>query len=286
VLSAVRRKSTATSSLSLPTSTSSCSSAECDSDSDFTDEEVHIEELAHPTVPSEARKLIKYFLCKVQWHLYSSSIMHYASSGHSSPDPSAPRSSRPSQEGPSRSSNGKRRAADDEGGQENNEDGHSKKRRKLKPGGDAEMMAVCRFACPFFKHDPQLYSRRRSCPGPGWPTVHRMKYMGMTPLSPTPTNSDREHLYRAHAQPIQCPRCYKVVETDADLFDHLRGEPCEVSAPQAIEGISREQLKVLRKRAAPCRLEEEKWRDVYRLLYPTVLETEIPSPCKLQGPLL
>lgn len=95
------------------------------------------------------------------------------------------------------------------------------------------------------------------------------------------TDSNREHLYRAHAKPIQCPRCYIVVETDAELRNHIRGEPCPVAEPQPMEGITREQLKTLRKRAAPCRLEEEKWMDVYRLLFPGVLEADIPSPCKL-----
>jgi hypothetical protein len=48
-----------------------------------------------------------------------------------------------------------------------------------------------------------------------------------------------------------------------------------------MEGITREQLKTLRKRAAPCRLEEDKWRDLYQLLFPSVHETAIPSPCTL-----
>jgi hypothetical protein len=52
-----------------------------------------------------------------------------------------------------------------------------------------------------------------------------------------------------------------------------------------MEGITREQLKTLRKRAAPCRLEEDKWRDIYRLLFPAVLEADIPSPCKLSSSL-
>lgn len=32
-----------------------------------------------------------------------------------------------------------------------------------------------RFACPFFKHNPALYKDRRSCPGPGFKSVHRVK---------------------------------------------------------------------------------------------------------------
>lgn len=48
-----------------------------------------------------------------------------------------------------------------------------------------------------------------------------------------------------------------------------------------MEGITREQLKTLRKRAAPCRLEEDKWLDIYRLQFPSVLTADLPSPCKL-----
>jgi hypothetical protein len=30
-------------------------------------------------------------------------------------------------------------------------------------------------ACPYFKYNPSLYKSLRSCPGPGWPHVHRVK---------------------------------------------------------------------------------------------------------------
>jgi hypothetical protein len=32
-----------------------------------------------------------------------------------------------------------------------------------------------RFACPFYKHNPARYENSRSCVGPGWKTVHRVK---------------------------------------------------------------------------------------------------------------
>lgn len=32
-----------------------------------------------------------------------------------------------------------------------------------------------RFACRYFKHNPRKYQHARSCVGPGWETVHRMK---------------------------------------------------------------------------------------------------------------
>jgi hypothetical protein len=34
---------------------------------------------------------------------------------------------------------------------------------------------VWRLACPFFKRNPENHRKWRSCAGPGWPTVHRVK---------------------------------------------------------------------------------------------------------------
>lgn len=31
------------------------------------------------------------------------------------------------------------------------------------------------FACPYFKHDPTRYGCQRSCSGPGWSSIHRLK---------------------------------------------------------------------------------------------------------------
>jgi hypothetical protein len=33
-----------------------------------------------------------------------------------------------------------------------------------------------KLACPFFKRNPRGYTGWRSCPGPGWLSVHRVKY--------------------------------------------------------------------------------------------------------------
>lgn len=160
-------------------------------------------------------------------------------------------------------SNSKRKArGGDDGGPEDEEGDGANKRRRVSVTTNEDSEAGPRFACPFFKHDPGRYRNRRTCPGPGWPTVHRMK----------------EHLYRAHAQPIYCPRCYTVFDADSDFAQHLRAEPCSISSPQPVEGIDRETLALLRKRSTPLRLEEDKWRDTYQLLFPDVPEDEIPSP--------
>ncbi|KAF2016678.1 hypothetical protein BU24DRAFT_207684 [Aaosphaeria arxii CBS 175.79] len=140
------------------------------------------------------------------------------------------------------------------------EDGPTKRRRvSVTTTEDSENGP--KFACPFYKHDPNQYNKR-TCKGPGWPTVHRVK----------------EHLYRNHAQSIYCPRCYEVFDSDGDLSTHLRSQPCEMSEHQPMEGIDRNKLETLRKRSIPGRLEEDKWRDTYQLLFPEVAEADIPSP--------
>ncbi|KAF2464638.1 uncharacterized protein BDR25DRAFT_95944 [Lindgomyces ingoldianus] len=155
----------------------------------------------------------------------------------------------------------KTRSDDDSPPEDPDEDGTNKRRRvSLSATEDSE--AGPRFACPFYKHDPNRYRNRRTCPGPGWPTVHRMK----------------EHLYRSHAQPIFCPRCYATFDSDNDYAAHARTTPCQVSVPQPIEGIDRETLKSIRKRSPAMRLEEDKWRDTYHVLFPDVQEADIPSP--------
>jgi hypothetical protein len=38
-----------------------------------------------------------------------------------------------------------------------------------------EASTTLRFACPFYKHNPVRYGTSRSCVGPGWKSVHRVK---------------------------------------------------------------------------------------------------------------
>ena len=144
------------------------------------------------------------------------------------------------------------------------EDDTNKRRRVSVTTTTEDSEAGPRFACPFFKHDPNRYRHRRTCGGPGWPTVHRMK----------------EHLYRSHAQPIFCPRCYAMFDSDGDFSAHIRGNPCLTSDPQPIDGIDRKTFESLKKRSPALRLEEDKWRGVYQLLFVDVATADIPSTCK------
>jgi hypothetical protein len=59
----------------------------------------------------------------------------------------------------------------DEGHDENGE----RPRKRPKDENSENAGETRKFACPYFKRNRRKYQRFRSCPGPGWDTVHRMK---------------------------------------------------------------------------------------------------------------
>ncbi|KAM7189214.1 hypothetical protein V8F33_010216 [Rhypophila sp. PSN 637] len=123
-----------------------------------------------------------------------------------------------------------------------------------------------KFACPYYKRNRKKYCKWTSCPGPGWEEVHRVK----------------THLYRRHGRPPQCPRCWAVFSTDEDLQGHQQQDPpCETSHNVGlVEGYSKEQEKRLRsrKKAQPNMTDEDKWREIYMILFPDDDQDSIPSP--------
>ncbi|KAK5656835.1 hypothetical protein OQA88_4383 [Cercophora sp. LCS_1] len=129
---------------------------------------------------------------------------------------------------------------------------------------DANDQDNAAYACPYFKYSPHKYKSWRTCPGPGWPDVHRVK----------------EHLYRRHQQPQnRCDRCQQPFKDARGLQDHLRAPiPCELRDLEEIEGFDADQAKKLksRKRIKPEPSETEKWNTVYTILFPHV--DAIPSP--------
>ncbi|KAI1779540.1 hypothetical protein F4818DRAFT_144336 [Hypoxylon cercidicola] len=123
-------------------------------------------------------------------------------------------------------------------------------------------------ACPYFKYDPTKYAGRywRSCCGPGWKTVHRMK----------------EHLYRHHRQPkFVCKRCGLSFREEEKLEDHTRERiPCGLQELRPMDGFdSKQEIQLKsRKRTVTELSEVDKWKQTYRILFPHVLESQIPSP--------
>ena len=49
--------------------------------------------------------------------------------------------------------------------------GEKTKKKKMNPKEANEKT----FACPFCKHDPAKYKKTKTCCGPGWEDVHRVK---------------------------------------------------------------------------------------------------------------
>lgn len=241
--------------------TSLSSTATC-STYTVTDSEEEDTIMSSTHLPTSTIKMIDIVMRKIEINLRYAAYVQCAGGRSSRASSGANESTRAGSV--SLSSGTKRKGRFDEGspGDEDADEDGANKRRRVSITNTEDSEAGPRFACPFYKHDPSRYGNRRTCPGPGWPTVHRMK----------------EHLYRSHAQPICCPRCYQMFDADSDLSIHLRTQPCQIASPQPVEGIDRETLKALRKRSPPLKLEEDKWRDTYQLLFPDVPQQDIPSP--------
>lgn len=248
-------------------SLSSATSCEMYTDTDLSEDEhkVHAN-VTRRTLTQATMKTIDIIMRKIEVHLRYAAYMQCNGGRSTNASSSNATTSQQSSRKASSQSNGKRKSRSDDTTPPNDDDqdsGSNKRRRGSHATIESSEMAT-RFACPFYKHEPHRFRSRRTCPGPGWPTVHRMK----------------EHLYRAHGQSIYCPRCYGTFDKENDLSNHLRSAQCSVTEPQPIDGIDRETLAILRKRSPAFRLEEDKWRDVYHLLFPEVALEDIPSPCK------
>jgi hypothetical protein len=139
------------------------------------------------------------------------------------------------------------------------------------------------FACPFLKHNPQRYRKAKSCPGPGWNTIPRLKYVALNPVCCNdPANTfTREHLYRCHSLPLRCSRCGDFFTSEDLLNGHQRAVPaCEVHYFPVSEGVSVLQKEKVRsrKRVKPDETEAEKWHRLYLILFPDADPNNLPSP--------
>ncbi|KAI3544303.1 hypothetical protein CSPX01_05755 [Colletotrichum filicis] len=121
-------------------------------------------------------------------------------------------------------------------------------------------------ACPYLKHDPSRYSQRRSCRGAAFPSTHRLK----------------EHLHRTHRQKPNCPRCRSLFKTEAEVGTHLKAQTlCNVvQGEDSVEGFDAAQEKLLKskKRRKGVETEEDKWREIFKILFPS--HRDIPDPCE------
>jgi hypothetical protein len=90
----------------------------------------------------------------------------------------------------------------------------------------------------------------------------------------------REHLYRKHRVPIQCKRCWINFKSSTELEGHYTADDiCEKKAGTTAEGVTADIEERLRsrKQMGPRKSEEDRWREIYKLLFPDEI---VPSPCE------
>ncbi|KAJ0375206.1 hypothetical protein COL26b_006578 [Colletotrichum chrysophilum] len=88
----------------------------------------------------------------------------------------------------------------------------------------------------------------------------------------------REHLYRVHQQKPNCPRCRSTFPTQDEVNIHIKSKsPCELSPDIIIRGFDVAQREKLRcKKRSWGKSGQEKWEDIFRILFPDC--KEIPDP--------
>jgi hypothetical protein len=164
------------------------------------------------------------------------------------------------------------------------EDGRSSDSRE-EPSGKRK---TPRFSCPYRKHDPREYAdwdKWRSCAPTPFETVETVEYDFLILLEPEPASfltSTRAHLYTTHLV-FPCIRCKESFSYEKELERHmLATNVCEVNLSGVFtvtKGIFPNlaaRLRSLKKRHRGPTSQEERWREIYRIMFPA---EEIPSPC-------
>jgi hypothetical protein len=145
-----------------------------------------------------------------------------------------------------------------------------------------------KFSCPYRKHDPREYAdwnKWRSCALTPFETVETVEYDLLIPLEPEPASfltSTRAHLYTTHLV-FPCLRCKESFSYERELERHmLATNICEVN-PSGVFTVTKgifpnlaARLRSLKKRHRGPTSQEERWKEIYRILFPA---EEMPSPC-------
>ncbi|KAI0139620.1 hypothetical protein F4776DRAFT_597067 [Hypoxylon sp. NC0597] len=121
------------------------------------------------------------------------------------------------------------------------------------------------FACPFHKRNPARYSTKawKACIGPGW-KISRLK----------------EHIYRKHyVSGYRCDRCLSGFKNRSDLHQHSRADPpCDKRDFDADSDTIDESQKAQIQKKPRGVSDEQKWNEIYRIIFKLDSATEIPSP--------
>ena len=85
-------------------------------------------------------------------------------------------------------------------------------------------------------------------------------------------------------RPIQCVRCWHSFKTSEECEEHQRApQACETRSRVIADGYDRDQERLLRSKKKPAvvQSESDKWKQVWKTLFPEDGDNDIPTPCKL-----
>jgi hypothetical protein len=127
--------------------------------------------------------------------------------------------------------------------------------------------ANSRLACPYYKLNPSRFECSGACSGPGYITAHRLK----------------EHLFRKHQKKYYCSACNMGFSHERDLIEHNRKGCYSVNTTEdALNGFDAHAEKALalrsRKENRVRRTEDDRWRDIFKILFPEI--KQVPDPCR------
>lgn len=109
------------------------------------------------------------------------------------------------------------------------------------------------FACPFYVHN-------------------RAEYSNCFPRKLTRISDLKQHIRRAHEQPVHCPRCGVIFPDGGrkSLDEHLRSQNCEAVVPKPDPpGVTPDQWRLLMTRWSGSKSSgEEAWYHIWYLLFP------------------
>ncbi|KAJ4356233.1 uncharacterized protein N0V89_004263 [Didymosphaeria variabile] len=153
-----------------------------------------------------------------------------------------------------------------DGGGDDSDDGNDDRPKKK---ASSDRFPQQRLKCPFHQRQPERYTKA-ACRGEGFAGMGKLK----------------DHLKRVHMHPLRCLRCH-VEMSEEELEDHLdRDDICaRLPAPQD-DRIAPQKLWRLDFKKAPfvnARSTEEKWKIMYKMLFPADSEADVPSPCQFPG---
>lgn len=178
---------------------------------------------------------------------------------------------------------------DNDGNESDHDDGSRRNRNNKRPKTVPDDSKPPKYACPYYKYDPGRFGQVKTCCGPGWDKLHRVKYelLAMYLWIPEANSTFREHLMRAHSLPeYQCQRCFEFFKEKDELTEHTRATvPCAVkkrmSSPRNLaDGFNIEQRDKLSKRTRG-KPGHDKWIEWYCILFDQDPSSEnIPSPCE------